>query len=238
MAQMSQRPGIRNRTPPARAEGPDPDAAAFRHGQVPNGWPVTWTGRIVSLANRHARTGSERHRAGSAASERHHARLATAGRGAQNEATERDRTQGRAPAPGARGGGRKVATEIAFGTKVATERTALSRKGTARQDRKTIICRNQTRKFAEMAGGKPGTPQTAGRQKSTQNQAPALLEHAIVQAAIAAGDGAGLEGYLTMQATANSGPFMALPGQVLPKRVEGNRGLTIVIAKNDVGLQP
>ena len=33
---------------PARAD--DPDATTFRHGQAPNGRPVTWTGAVVSLA--------------------------------------------------------------------------------------------------------------------------------------------------------------------------------------------
>jgi len=40
--------GTLDLAPPARAD--EPDAATFRHGQAPNGWPVTWTGRIVSLA--------------------------------------------------------------------------------------------------------------------------------------------------------------------------------------------
>lgn len=45
--------------PPARTD--DPDAATFRHGQAPNGWPVTWTGRIVSLADWRDLTEWDRH---------------------------------------------------------------------------------------------------------------------------------------------------------------------------------
>lgn len=73
-----------------------------------------------------------------------------------------------------------------------------------------------------MAGRKPGTPKTGGRQKGTPNKTTALLKDAILQAAADAGGDDGLVGYLTAQAVANPGPFMALLGKVLPMQVAGS----------------
>jgi hypothetical protein len=63
-----------------------------------------------------------------------------------------------------------------------------------------------------------------GRAKGTPNRTTALLKDAVLKAADKAGGDKGLVGYLTAQATANPGPFMALLGKVLPLQVEG--GLT------------
>lgn len=63
-----------------------------------------------------------------------------------------------------------------------------------------------------------------GRAKGTPNKTTALLKDAILQAAEMAGDKEGLVGYLTTQAKANPGPFMALLGKVLPMQVTGEDG--------------
>lgn len=63
---------------------------------------------------------------------------------------------------------------------------------------------------------------TGGRTKGTPNKTTALLKDAILQAAGNAGGGEGLVGYLTSQATANPGPFMALLGKVLPMQLVGD----------------
>lgn len=63
---------------------------------------------------------------------------------------------------------------------------------------------------------------TGGRKKGTPNKTTALLKDAILEAATLAGGKEGLVGYLTMQASANPGPFMALVGKVLPLQVGGD----------------
>jgi len=62
-----------------------------------------------------------------------------------------------------------------------------------------------------------------GRAKGTPNKTTALLKDAILKAAAQAGNGDMVE-YLTQQATANPGPFMALLGKVLPMQVTGEDG--------------
>jgi hypothetical protein len=77
-----------------------------------------------------------------------------------------------------------------------------------------------------------------GRVKGVPNKTTALLKDAILQAAEAAGGGGGIVGYLTLQATENPGPFLALLGKVLPTQLadaDGNK-LTITIAANDATL--
>lgn len=71
---------------------------------------------------------------------------------------------------------------------------------------------------------------TGGRAKGTPNKATALLKDAILAAGAAAGGDDGLEGYLTSQAKANPGPFLALLGKVLPLQIagEGKDGSLIV----------
>lgn len=59
-----------------------------------------------------------------------------------------------------------------------------------------------------------------GRKKGTPNKTTALLKDAILQAATDAGGNQGLVGYLTAQASANPGPFLALLGKVLPMQVD------------------
>lgn len=66
-----------------------------------------------------------------------------------------------------------------------------------------------------------------GRKKGTPNKTTALLKDAILKAAEAAGDGDMVE-YLTQQAKANPGPFMALLGKVLPMQIIGDRDNPIV----------
>tara|TARA_R100001086_G_scaffold239526_1_gene164987 strand:- start:744 stop:1055 length:312 start_codon:yes stop_codon:yes gene_type:complete len=63
-----------------------------------------------------------------------------------------------------------------------------------------------------------------GRPKGQVNKTTALLKDAILKAAQAAGGGGkdGMVEYLTVQATANPGPFMALLGKVLPMQVVGD----------------
>jgi hypothetical protein len=65
----------------------------------------------------------------------------------------------------------------------------------------------------------PGV-KTGGRQKGTPNKTTALLKDAILKAATDAGGG-DMVAYLTAQAVANPGPFMALLGKVLPMQVTG-----------------
>jgi hypothetical protein len=64
-------------------------------------------------------------------------------------------------------------------------------------------------------------PKTGGRKKGTPNKTTALLKDAILRAAENAGNDKGMVGYLTLQATLNPGPFMALLGKVLPMQITG-----------------
>jgi hypothetical protein len=66
-----------------------------------------------------------------------------------------------------------------------------------------------------------------GRKKGTPNKTTALLKDAILKAAEAAGDGDMVE-YLTQQAKANPGPFLALLGKVLPMQIAGDPNSPIV----------
>lgn len=72
-----------------------------------------------------------------------------------------------------------------------------------------------------MAGRKPGTPKTGGRQKGTPNKTTALLKDAILQAANNAGGPEGLVGYLTDQAKESPAAFLSLLGKVLPMTING-----------------
>ncbi len=69
----------------------------------------------------------------------------------------------------------------------------------------------------KIGAGKAGP----GRPKGQPNKTTAILKDAILKAATAAGNGDMVE-YLTGQATANPGPFMALLGKVLPMQVVGD----------------
>lgn len=61
-----------------------------------------------------------------------------------------------------------------------------------------------------------------GRVKGVPNKTTALLKDAILQAADKAGGPGGLVGYLTLQASENPGPFLALLGKVLPMQIAGD----------------
>ncbi len=67
-------------------------------------------------------------------------------------------------------------------------------------------------------------PKTGGRKKGTPNKTTALLKDAVLRAAASAGGAEGLEGYLTVQANLNPGPFLALLGKVLPMQLTGEGG--------------
>jgi len=73
-----------------------------------------------------------------------------------------------------------------------------------------------------------------GRPKGAPNKMTMLLKDAILQAAENAGGKGGIIAYLTVQATENPGPFMALIGKVLPTQVEGTNGgpLQVVIRRH------
>lgn len=75
--------------------------------------------------------------------------------------------------------------------------------------------------------GQSGNP--AGRPPGTPNKTTQLLKDAILKAAVDAGDG-DMAAYLTKQATANPGPFMALLGKVLPMQLDATvKGKLIVV---------
>lgn len=63
-----------------------------------------------------------------------------------------------------------------------------------------------------------------GRPKGTPNKTTALLKDAIIEAAVEAGDKAGLVGYLKTQARENPAAFLTLLGKVLPLQVTGPNG--------------
>jgi hypothetical protein len=70
-----------------------------------------------------------------------------------------------------------------------------------------------------------GSAKTGGRKRGTPNKTTALLKDALIKAAVKAGEKLdentedGIVTYLTEQASANPGPFMALLGKVLPMQV-------------------
>jgi hypothetical protein len=68
-----------------------------------------------------------------------------------------------------------------------------------------------------------------GRPKGMPNKTTALLKDAILQAAEGAGGKGGMVAYLTTQAAANPGPFLALLGKVLPMQVTGEGGGDLTI---------
>lgn len=68
-----------------------------------------------------------------------------------------------------------------------------------------------------------------GRAKGTPNKTTALLKDAILRAAEDAGNG-DIVSYLSAQAVANPGPFMALLGKVLPMQVTGLDGNAIEVS--------
>lgn len=70
---------------------------------------------------------------------------------------------------------------------------------------------------------------TGGRKKGTPNKVSGQLKDAILEAAQKAGGKDGIIGYLSVQATANPGPFMALLGKVLPLQVTGEDGAGLKI---------
>ena len=68
-------------------------------------------------------------------------------------------------------------------------------------------------------------PESLKNLKAGNKRGPAkttkLLKDAILEAAQAAGGEGGMVGYLTLQATENPGPFLALLGKVLPMQISG-----------------
>lgn len=71
---------------------------------------------------------------------------------------------------------------------------------------------------------------TGGRKKGTPNKISGQLKDAILEAANAAGGKGGTVAYLTSQATANPGPFLALLGKVLPTQIQGDKENPLVTA--------
>ena len=67
-----------------------------------------------------------------------------------------------------------------------------------------------------------------GRVKGVPNKTTAIIKDAIIQAAEAAGGDGGMIGYLTLQASENPGPFMALLGKVLPTQIADANGDKLV----------
>lgn len=70
-----------------------------------------------------------------------------------------------------------------------------------------------------------------GRPKGSPNKTTALLKDAILQAASDAGGKGGMVGYLTLQATENPGPFMALLGKVLPTQLTGDAANPVIVSR-------
>lgn len=90
-----------------------------------------------------------------------------------------------------------------------------------------------------MAGRKPGTPKTGGRQKGTPNKVNALLKDAILQAAEAAGGEGGIVGYLTLQAHENPAAFLSLIGKVLPMQINAtHEGSVSIVVETGVPRAP
>ena len=76
-------------------------------------------------------------------------------------------------------------------------------------------------------------PESLKNLKPGQKRGPAkttkLLKDAILEAAEKAGGPGGMVGYLTLQATENPGPFMALLGKVLPTQVVGDADNPVLV---------
>jgi len=69
-----------------------------------------------------------------------------------------------------------------------------------------------------MAGRKPGTPKTGGRQKGTPNKLTSDVRAMILEAL----DKAGGVSYLVKKAEDNPAAFLTLLGKVLPMQVSGD----------------
>jgi hypothetical protein len=69
-----------------------------------------------------------------------------------------------------------------------------------------------------------------GRTKGVPNKNTTLLKDAIIAAAVAAGDGEGLTGYLKIQAKQQPAAFMTLLGKVLPTQVTGENDGPVKLA--------
>lgn len=69
-----------------------------------------------------------------------------------------------------------------------------------------------------MAGRKPGTPKTGGRQKGVPNKVTADVKAMVLDAL----DQAGGVAYLLTQAQSNPNAFLTLVGKVLPMTVAGD----------------
>lgn len=86
-----------------------------------------------------------------------------------------------------------------------------------------------------MAGRKPGTPKTGGRQKGTPNKINADVKAMVLEALNSAGGAK----YLLAQARDNPNAFLSLVGKVLPMTVQGDpanpliTGLTVTFVKPD-----
>ena len=68
-----------------------------------------------------------------------------------------------------------------------------------------------------------------GRPKGSPNKIPALLKDALLEAAMRAGDGEGMVGYLEKQARENPNSFLTILGKVLPLQVGGIGGEAIEV---------
>ncbi len=90
-----------------------------------------------------------------------------------------------------------------------------------------------------MPRGRPkGGKKFGGRAKGTPNHNTAMLKDAILEAARLAGndlagDGAGIVGYLQIQAKTNPGPFLTIMGKVIPTQItgEGDGPLQIIVKR-------
>lgn len=76
-----------------------------------------------------------------------------------------------------------------------------------------------------MAGRKPGSPKTGGRQKGVPNKLTADVKAMILGAL----DKAGGENYLVARAQDQPVAFMGLVGKVLPLQLTGEGGGAIII---------
>ena len=79
---------------------------------------------------------------------------------------------------------------------------------------KTVKQTEKKSKFGNLPGAGPGRP------KGKPNKSTSLIKDAIIEAAVAAGDKAGMVGYLTTQAKENPTAFMGLMGKALPLQLQ------------------